>query len=622
FNEVPALTAVIMGHKRLHALMVEKDALYAKPDFSEADGVRAGELEAAFVDLNGWDAEAEAAKLLSELGVAEEKHRSLVKDLPDTEKVRVLMAQALFGNPDILLLDEPTNHLDVDSILWLEEFLLTFPNIVVVVSHDRHFLDKVCTHIADIDFGKVTLYSGNYTFWYETSQMALSQRSAANKKKSEQIDDLKAFISRFSANASKSRQASSRKKVLDKITLDDIRPSSRQSPSIQFKAERALGKEVVTVEGLRKTVGGDVLFDGLSFSIGRGERVALVGDDRVISAVFAILAGESKPDAGTVTWGRSVKSAYFPKESNTYFATSKSVLEWLRQYAPDTLDETLIRSFLGRMLFTSDEVHKPVGVLSGGERVRCMLSRLMLQDPNTLLLNQPTNHLDLESITALNNGLLKSEASMIFSCHDVQFVESLATRVIELSGKSYYDLRMSYSDYLADVERLARVGRHAAGGVLSLDLPLDGLEADPPERAAAKIVEEGGRGAGEVRRGGVDQVSALGDDLQQAVLCAGPGKRAEPRREERGITSQQRETEAEGHTFVVVRRPPDAVGRGELRGRLLLHPGPRHPGRVEEGHVGSELVKRLHHGDRRLVADARNATLEERVHEGGLPHVG
>ena len=462
FNEVPVLTAVIMGHKRLHTLMEEKDALYAKPDFSAADGERAGELEAEFADLNGWNAEAEAAKLLSELGVDPDKHASLMKDLSDNEKVRVLMAQALFGNPDILLLDEPTNHLDVDSILWLEEFLLDFPNTVVVVSHDRHFLDKVCTHIADIDFGKVTLYSGNYTFWYETSQMALGQRSASNKKKTEQIDELKAFIARFSANASKSRQASSRKKLLDKITLDDIRPSSRKYPFIQFKAERALGKEVVTVEGLRKTIAGEVLFDGLSFSIGRGERVALVGDDRVISALFDILAGDSKPDAGSVTWGRSTKVAYFPKESNAYFATSKSVLEWLRQYAPDSLDETLIRSFLGRMLFSSDEVHKKVEVLSGGERVRCMLSRLMLQDPNTLLLNQPTNHLDLESITALNNGLLKSEASMIFSCHDVQFVESLANRVIELSATSTYDLRMSYSDYLADVERLARVGRHAA----------------------------------------------------------------------------------------------------------------------------------------------------------------
>jgi ATPase subunit of ABC transporter with duplicated ATPase domains len=434
FNEVPALTAVIMGHQRLHALMVEKDALYAKPDFSEADGVRAGELEAAFADLNGWDAEAEAAKLLSELGVAEEKHRSLVKDLPDTEKVRVLMAQALFGNPDILLLDEPTNHLDVDSILWLEEFLLDFPNIVVVVSHDRHFLDKVCTHIADIDFGKVTLYSGNYTFWYETSQMALAQRSASNKKKSEQIDDLKAFIARFSANASKSRQASSRKKLLDKITLDDIRPSNRKYPFIQFKAERALGKDVVTVEGLRKTIGGEVLFDGLSFSIGpwrarraRRRRPGDLGPPR--RPRRRIQARRRHRHLGTLDPGRLLSEG-----QQHVLRHDKSVLEWLRQYAPDTRDETFIRSFLGRMLFTSDEVHKKVEVLSGGERVRCMLSRLMLKDPNTLLLNQPTNHLDLESITALNNGLLKSEASMIFSCHDVQFVESLANRVIELSG--------------------------------------------------------------------------------------------------------------------------------------------------------------------------------------------
>lgn len=462
FNEVPALTAVIMGHKRLHAIMEEKDALYAKPDFSESDGVRAGELEAAFADLNGWTAEAEAAKLLSELGVAAAKHLCLMKDLSDNEKVRVLMAQALFGNPDILLLDEPTNHLDVDSILWLEEFLLDFPNTVVVVSHDRHFLDKVCTHIADIDFGKVTLYSGNYTFWYETSQMAMGQRSASNKKKADQIEELKTFIARFSANASKSRQASSRKKLLDKITLDDIRPSSRKYPFIQFKAERALGKEVVTVRGLRKAIGGEVLFDGLDLSIGRGERVAFVGDDRVVSALFSILAGEAKPDAGSVTWGASAQVAYFPKDSSAYFATGHSVLEWLRQYAPDSRDETFIRSFLGRMLFTSDEVHKKVEVLSGGERVRCMLSRLMLQDPNTLLLNQPTNHLDLESITALNNGLLKSEASMIFSCHDVQFVESLANRVIEFAGKHTYDLRMSYAEYLADPERLVRVGRAAA----------------------------------------------------------------------------------------------------------------------------------------------------------------
>jgi ATPase subunit of ABC transporter with duplicated ATPase domains len=462
FNEVPALRAVIMGHKRLHEIMVEKDAIYAKPDFSDADGVRAGELEAAFADLNGWDAEAEAAKLLSELGVTADKHAALVKELPDGERVRVLMAQALFGNPDILLLDEPTNHLDVDSILWLEEFLLEFPNTVVVVSHDRHFLDKVCTHIADIDFGKVTLYSGNYTFWYETSQMALSQRSASNKKKAEQIEELKTFIARFSANASKSRQASSRKKLLEKITLDDIRPSNRKYPFIQFKAERALGKEVLKVEGLRKTRGDEVLFDGVSFTVGRGDRVALVGDERMITALLDVIAGESKPDAGTVTWGLSTRTAYFPKDNNAYFKSDKSVLEWLRQYAPDTRDEPFIRSFLGRMLFTADEVHKKVEVLSGGERVRCMLSRLMLNEPNTLVLNQPTNHLDLESITALNTGLMKSEASMIFSCHDVQFVESLANRVIEISSNAFYDLRMSFADYLGDSERLARVGRAAA----------------------------------------------------------------------------------------------------------------------------------------------------------------
>lgn len=459
FNEVPALATVIMGHKRLYEIMREKEALYAKPEFSEADGTRAGELEAAFADLDGWNAESEAAKLLSELGLAADKHGSLVKELSDGEKVRVLMAQALFGNPDILLLDEPTNHLDVDSILWLEEFLLNFKNTVVVVSHDRHFLDKVCTHIADIDFGKVTLYTGNYTFWYETSQMALGQRAAANKKKEEQIKELKTFIQRFSANASKSRQASSRKNLLDKITLEDIRPSSRKYPFIQFKTERQLGKEVLTVERLTRSVGGEVMFKNLSFSLGRGERMALVGDDRAVSSLLEVLSGEAAPDSGSVTWGRSVHRGYFPKDSNAYFTSGKSVIDWLRQYAPNVQDETFIRSFLGRMLFSGDDAHKKVSVLSGGERVRCMFSRLMLQDPNCLLLDQPTNHLDLESITALNNGLLKTEASMVFACHDVQFVESLAQRVLELAGEKHYDMYMTFPEYLAHPDRLARVGR-------------------------------------------------------------------------------------------------------------------------------------------------------------------
>jgi ATPase subunit of ABC transporter with duplicated ATPase domains len=460
FNDVPALTTVIMGHKKLYAIMQEKDALYAKPDFSDADGTRAGELEAAFSDLDGWNAESDAAKLLSELGIDAAKHSLTVKELSDSEKVRVLMAQAIFGNPDVLLLDEPTNHLDVDSILWLEEFLLNFKNTVVVVSHDRHFLDKVCTHIADIDFGKVTFFSGNYTFWYETSQMALTQRSSANKKKEDQIKDLKTFIARFSANASKSKQASSRRNLLDKITLEDIRPSSRKYPFIQFKTERLLGKDVLTVQGLSLSIGGDVMFKNLNFSLGKGERIALVGDDRMVTALLSVLAGETKPDAGTITWGRSVHSSYFPKDSNSYFAGKETVLDWLVKSAPpESLDPTFIRSFLGRMLFTGDDVHKKVNVLSGGERVRCMFSRLMLQDPNTLLLDQPTNHLDLESITALNNGLLGCEASMIFACHDVQFVESLAQRVIELSGNKHYDMYMTFEEYLADPARLARVGR-------------------------------------------------------------------------------------------------------------------------------------------------------------------
>jgi len=460
FNDIAVLTTVIMGHRRLYEIIAEKDALYAKPDFSEADGTRAGELEGAFADLDGWNAESDAAKLLSELGINAAKHSLPVKELSDSEKVRVLMAQALFGNPDVLLLDEPTNHLDVDSILWLEDFLLNFKNTVVVVSHDRHFLDKVCTHIADIDFGKVTLYSGNYTFWYETSQMALTQRSSANKKKEDQIKDLKTFIARFSANASKSKQASSRRNLLDKITLDDIRPSSRKYPFIQFKTERLLGKEVLTVQNLSKTVAGEVMFKNLSFSLGRGERIAVVGDDRKVSALLSVLSGESRPDSGTTTWGRSVHSAYFPKDSNAYFAGKNTVLEWLSAAStPETQDPTFIRSFLGRMLFAGDEVHKKVDVLSGGERVRCMFSRLMLQDPNTLLLDQPTNHLDLESITALNNGLLSCEASMIFACHDVQFVASLAQRVIELAGNTHYDMHMTFDEYLANADRLIRVGR-------------------------------------------------------------------------------------------------------------------------------------------------------------------
>jgi ATPase subunit of ABC transporter with duplicated ATPase domains len=433
YNDVPALKAVIMGHKRLYEVMTERDALYAKADFGDADGERAAELEGDFGELDGWNAEANAAALLSGLGVTEDKHQRPVGELDDSEKVRVLLCQALFGEPDVLLLDEPTNHLDVDSILWLENFLLGFKNTVIVVSHDRHFLDKVCTHIADVDFQKVTLFTGNYTFWYESSQLALRQRQESNAKKEDKIKELKAFIQRFSANASKSKQASSRKALLDKITLDDIKPSSRKYPYIVFNTEREL-------------------------TLSRGERIAIAGNDVASSTLMAVLAGEMQPDEGELRWGRSVNLGYLPKDYTQFFQTDKNIIEFLRQFSPNQ-EENFVRGFLGRMLFTGEESKKKSSVLSGGEKMRCMLSRMMIQDPNVLLLDGPTNHLDLESITALNNGLLKFTGSMIVNSHDVQFVDSLVTRVIELAGDKYYDLGMGYEDYLADPARLARHGK-------------------------------------------------------------------------------------------------------------------------------------------------------------------
>jgi ATPase subunit of ABC transporter with duplicated ATPase domains len=458
YNEVPALRAVMMGHKRLYEVMVERDALYAKPDFGDADGERAAELEGDFGELDGWNAEANAASLLSGLGITEDKHQRNVGELDDSEKVRVLLCQALFGEPDVLLLDEPTNHLDVDSILWLENFLLDFKNTVIVVSHDRHFLDKVCTHIADVDFQKVTLFTGNYTFWYESSQLALRQRQESNAKKEDKIKELKAFIQRFSANASKSKQASSRKALLDKITLDDIKPSSRKYPYIVFNTERELGKDVLFVDGISKSVDGVTLFKNLRFSLSKGERIAITGSDQATWALMAVLAGEEKPDEGELRWGRSVNLGYLPKDYTTFFQTDKNIIEWLRQYSPNQ-EENFVRGFLGRMLFTGEESKKRASVLSGGEKMRCMLSRMMIQDPNVLLLDGPTNHLDLESITALNNGLLKFTGSMVVSSHDVQFVDSLVTRVIELDGEKYYDLGMKYEDYLADPARMERHAR-------------------------------------------------------------------------------------------------------------------------------------------------------------------
>jgi len=457
YDEVRTLDAVLMGHKRLFAVMAEKEALYAKPDFSDEDGARTAELEGEYSELGGYTSEAEAASLLSALQIPESRHQKLVKELDDSEKVRVLLAQALFGEPDILLLDEPTNHLDVDSILWLENFLLDFKNTVVVVSHDRHFLDKVCTHVADVDFQKVALYSGNYTFWYESSQLALRQRQDQNKKKEDKIKELKAFVQRFSANASKSRQASSRKSQLEKITLEDIKPSSRKYPYVVFASERELGREVLFVEGLSKRLDGEVLFENLTFSLSRGERIAFAGNDVATSTLISVLAGETKPDSGEVRFGRSVNLGYFPKDNDRYFSAPLSLIDWMRQFSTNQ-EENFVRSFLGRMLFTGEESKKQATVLSGGEKVRCMLAKLMLADPNVLLLDGPTNHLDLESITALNNGLLKFTGSLIVSSHDVQFVDSLVTRVIELSGSKSYDLNMTYEQYLADGARMARLG--------------------------------------------------------------------------------------------------------------------------------------------------------------------
>jgi ATPase subunit of ABC transporter with duplicated ATPase domains len=458
FDQVDALNTVIMGHKRLHEVMQEKDAIYAKADFSDEDGTRAAELEGEFGELDGWNAESNAGNLLSALGIPESKHRRLVQELDDSEKVRVLLAQALFGEPDILLLDEPTNHLDVDSILWLEEFLLDFKNTVIVVSHDRHFLDKVCTHIADVDFQKVSVFTGNYSFWYETSQLALRQRQESNRRKEDKIKDLKAFIQRFSANASKSRQATSRKALLDKITLDDIKPSSRKYPYIVFETQRELSKDVLFVDGISKSVDGELLFKNVRFSLAKGEKVAVTGSDLATTTFMQILAGEVAPDEGEVRWGRTANLGYFPKDNAAFFESELNLIDWMRQFSVNQ-DEGFVRSFLGRMLFSGEESKKKASVLSGGEKVRCMLSRMMLQDPNVLLLDGPTNHLDLESITALNNGLLKFTGSMIVSSHDVQFLDSLVTRVIELNGATYFDLGMRYEEYLADEARLARMGK-------------------------------------------------------------------------------------------------------------------------------------------------------------------
>ena len=451
YDEQPVLQTVIQGHQRLYAVMTEKDALYAKADFSDADGERAAVLEGEFADLEGWNAEYEAAELLSGLGIVEDKHYSLMADLGASEKVRVLLAQALFGNPDVLLLDEPTNNLDAESVLWLENFLDLFQNTVIVVSHDRHFLDAVCNYMADLDFGKITMYPGNYTFWYESSQMVLRQRQDANKKTEDRRKELEEFVRRFSANASKSKQATSRQKLLQKLTLEDIKPSSRRYPYIAFKSEREPGNQLLSVENLSAKVDGQTVFKNVSFTLDKKDKVAIVGrDDRAASLLFDILFGENTPATGDVKWGTTITPSYFPKENNSFFQSGElNLVDWLRQYSVEK-DESFIRGFLGRMLFSGEESQKKSNVLSGGEKVRCMLSKMMLQGGNVQVLDDPTNHLDLESITALNNALRDYPGSLLFASHDLQFIDTVANRIIELTPDGIIDRRMNYEEYLAD----------------------------------------------------------------------------------------------------------------------------------------------------------------------------
>jgi ATPase subunit of ABC transporter with duplicated ATPase domains len=453
FDEFPVLRTVIMGHPKLYKNIKEKEELYAKPNFSEADGLRTADLEHEFSEMNGWDAEPEAAKLLSDLGIPDKLHDVPMKQLEASQKVRVLLAQALFGNPDILLLDEPTNHLDVETCLWLEDFLYDFKNTAIVVSHDRHFLDRVCTHIADIDFGKIQLYAGNYTFWYESSQLALRQRSESNKDIEEKRKELQAFISRFSANASKSRQATSRKKLLEKLTLEDIKPSSRKYPNVMFKPEREAGNDLLEIEGLEKSVDGEIMFKGLDLRVDKGDKIAFIGSlDRVKSTLFQVLIGELAPDKGRFKWGASTTRAYFPRENRKYFETDLDLVDWLRQFSKEK-DENFVRGFLGRMLFSGEESLKKASVLSGGERVRCMLSRMMLSGANVLIMDEPTNHLDLESITALNQGLERFPGTVLFSSHDHQFVQTVANRIIELTPLGMVERRETTLDeFLTDPE--------------------------------------------------------------------------------------------------------------------------------------------------------------------------
>ncbi len=453
YDNFHVMDTVILGNERLYQIMKEKEAIYAKEDFTEQDGIRASELEAEFAEMDGWEAESNAAMLLNGLGVGTEFHDAPMKDLDGNIKVKVLLAKALFGNPDILLLDEPTNHLDLDAIAWLEEFLIGFENTVIVVSHDRYFLNKVCTHIADIDYGKIQLYAGNYDFWYESSQLLIKQMKEANKKKEEKIKELQEFISRFSANASKSKQATSRKRALEKIELEEIRPSSRKYPYIDFRPEREIGNEVLTVSHLSKTVCGEKVLDDISFVVGRNDKIAFVGSQELAkTTLFQILMGELEPDEGTYKWGVTTSQAYFPKDSTQEFDNDLTITDWLTGYSA-VKDATYVRGFLGRMLFAGEDGVKKVKVLSGGEKVRCLLSKMMISGANCLVLDEPTNHLDMESITALNNGLIKFPGVALFSCRDHQFVETTANRIMELlPGGKLIDKITTYDEYLANDE--------------------------------------------------------------------------------------------------------------------------------------------------------------------------
>lgn len=449
------LETVIMGNLRLYEIMKEKEAIYAKPDFTDEDGIKASELEGEFAELDGWNAESEASSILQGLGIGTELHDKKMSELSGNEKIKVLLAQALFGKPGILLLDEPTNHLDRKAINWLEEFLINFEGTVIVVSHDRHFLNKVCTHMADIDYGKIKLYTGNYDFWYESSQLALKMAKDQNKKNEEKIKDLQEFIARFSANASKSRQATSRKKLLEKISLDDIQPSNRKYPFISFQMEREVGNEILTVEGLSKTIDGIKVLNNISFRVSKDDKIAFIGENDIASTtLFKILNGEIEPDSGSYKWGITITKSYFPKDNSKYFNDVElNLVEWLRQFSEEK-SESYLRGFLGKMLFSGDEPLKQANVLSGGEKVRCMLAKMMLKNANVLILDQPTNHLDLESITALNNGLKDYKSVVLFTSHDYEFVQTIANRIIEITPTGLIDKQMTYDEYLENTNTI------------------------------------------------------------------------------------------------------------------------------------------------------------------------